>query len=261
MEAVSITEWKDRYEVSSKGREPKDADELRVGPLLYIRLKVYGHKQGTGFRKMKAAAGDRAMEVFGIFCKFLEIAGDQGREDRGSLLNERDEPATPEDLAFILDTPREQISHAMRILGKIGWIQHNLTEEEEEEEEEETTQHKQPEIPGNSRQQRDADKLNALFDKDFPDLNTPEFRQTWNAWEKHRKEKRSDLTPSTIGRQLKKLAKVGPEIAAKMIEQSIEQGWTGLYDLKPSGTGRSSGKKPAPRTANHEYPMGERINA
>lgn len=119
-----IAEWIRRYEVSIKGREPKDGEELRAGPLAYIRLKVYGHKQGTGFRRMQFMAGERTMEVFGIFCKFLEISGNQLRENRGKLLNEKDEPATIEDLAFILNVPIEQITHAIMILSSpsIGWI-------------------------------------------------------------------------------------------------------------------------------------------
>jgi hypothetical protein len=118
-----INEWRERYEVSIKGREPKDGEELRAGPLSYIRLKVFGHRQGTGMRRLAQICGkDRVMEVFGIFCKFLEISGNQERDLRGNLLNERDEPATIEDLAFILDIPQGQIEFALCALSDAGWI-------------------------------------------------------------------------------------------------------------------------------------------
>lgn len=91
--AIEIAEWLERYEVSSKGREPKPDDELRAGSLQFIRLKVYGHTQSTGYRRLKSVSGDRTMEVFGYFCKFLEIAGNQKRGQRGVLLNEKNQPA------------------------------------------------------------------------------------------------------------------------------------------------------------------------
>jgi hypothetical protein len=141
-----ITDWDKRYEVSIKGREPKEGEELRAGPLQYIRLKVYGHKQGAGFRKLKRAAGQKTMEVFGIFCKLLEISGDQSRGKRGDLLNEKDQPATIQDLAFIIDVPEKQIENALKILTSknVGWLITNTTQPTNQE------SGKLPETPGES---------------------------------------------------------------------------------------------------------------
>lgn len=137
-----IVEWAERYEVSIKGREPKAGEELRAGPLAYVRLKVFGHKQGAGYRRMKSLAGDRTMEVFGVFCKLLEISGNQPRERRGGLFNEKDAPATIEDLAFILDIPTNQAENSVSVLLQANWLadsdspshtppnttQHNITQ-------------------------------------------------------------------------------------------------------------------------------------
>ena len=49
---------------------------------------------------------------------------------------------------------------------------------------------------------------------------------------KHRKEKRNPLTPTAIKRQVAKLEKETPETAIKMLNQSIENGWAGVFDLK-----------------------------
>lgn len=124
---IEIVEWLERYEVSSKGREAKPGDELKSSPLQFVRLKVYGHTQSTGFRRLKSVAGKRTVEVFGFFCKFLEIAGNQKSEQRGILLNEKNKPATIEDLAFILDVPVKQVENAVRVLSdeKVGWITYN----------------------------------------------------------------------------------------------------------------------------------------
>lgn len=136
----NITEWHQRYEVSISGSEAKSGDKLRVGPLRYIRLKVHGYQQGTGMRKLRRLAGNRTMEVFGIFCKFLELSGDLCKSDRGQLLNEDGNSATAKDLAFILDVPEEQIEHAILMLldKDVHWLtetkqnttQHNSTHTE-----------------------------------------------------------------------------------------------------------------------------------
>lgn len=58
------------------------------------------------------------------------------------------------------------------------------------------------------------------------------FAKVWNEWEQHRKEKRAPLTPSVKKKQLKFLARWPPEEAIAIIEQSLLQGWTGLFELK-----------------------------
>lgn len=65
---------------------------------------------------------------------------------------------------------------------------------------------------------------------EYPSLDTDEFRKTWAEWVQYRKEIRHALKPSTVTRQLAKLDIAGPAKAKAMIEQSIENGWTGLFD-------------------------------
>lgn len=119
-----ITDWQ-RYEVNSKGQAATGTEDLRVGPLRFIRLKVHGHSQGNGYRKLIALAKGKAMEVFGIFCKFLEISGDSAELQRGILRRERDgEPATIADLSFLLSVPESQIKYALKILtdNNLRWL-------------------------------------------------------------------------------------------------------------------------------------------
>ncbi len=64
----------------------------------------------------------------------------------------------------------------------------------------------------------------------FPEaLDTQEFRSAWRRWTQHRIEIRHKLTPTTISRQLASLAKIGSVEAVARIDQSIEQGWQGLF--------------------------------
>ena len=63
-----------------------------------------------------------------------------------------------------------------------------------------------------------------------PVLDAPEFRAAWADWEKHRREIKKKLTPTSVERQLKKLAAIGVERAVRCIEHTIEKGWTGLRE-------------------------------
>jgi len=73
---------------------------------------------------------------------------------------------------------------------------------------------------------------------DFPkELNTPEFQKTWNQWKQHLVEKKKKLTPSTSKMQLKKLAKLPVGTAIAMLEQSIQNGWQGIFTLKEENNG------------------------
>jgi len=119
-----ITEWLERYEVSKKGAPAVDGDDLRVGPLSYIRSAVHGRQMSLGFRKLQKFSGkSNVYRNFGIFQKFLEIAGDIKIPLRdGTLYNEQDKPATIEDLCFMLDLPKQTLMSAIQALIKSGWM-------------------------------------------------------------------------------------------------------------------------------------------
>ena len=72
------------------------------------------------------------------------------------------------------------------------------------------------------------------------ELDTPDFRKAWSEWTEYRRESKKKLTKSTITRQLGSLAKLGEEAAIASIDQSISNGWTGLFEPK-GGAARPSG--------------------
>jgi len=113
---IEITEWTERYEVNASGRPALANDKLRTGPLDYIRLKVHGYSQGLGYRKLVAIAGGRAMAVFGLFCKLLEMAADSERNGRGTVR------LSPKELSFALSVPEKQIKYGIAVLSELGWI-------------------------------------------------------------------------------------------------------------------------------------------
>src|SRR5690606_3267328 len=61
----------------------------------------------------------------------------------------------------------------------------------------------------------------------------------WLEWEQFRKEKKQKLVASTVKRQIQFLGGRGdPEIIA-ILNQSITNGWTGLFELKPKHNGNN----------------------
>ena len=83
-------------------------------------------------------------------------------------------------------------------------------------------------------------------------LDGPDFFGAWLQWLEHRKELRKPLTQGSIDAQLKKLNKEGAAIAIECIEQSIEQGWQGLFpdSLGSQKKGQSHAKH---QSNNREY--------
>jgi flagellar biosynthesis GTPase FlhF len=83
----------------------------------------------------------------------------------------------------------------------------------------------------NERMKEEEKEKKLNKEKKIPDnLNTPEFLAAWANWVKHRQEIRHTLTPTTIETQLKRLSRWGVTRAIEAINQSIEQGYQGLFE-------------------------------
>jgi hypothetical protein len=119
MAKYRIVEWDKRYEVDDHGGIWTPGDAKRAGPLTYIRHKVHGKSQGTGWRRLIQVAGKRrAPAVFGIFAKLLEVAGDTPLQYRGIIQDDTECP-----LSFILGLDKRDIEFAISVLLTIGWIE------------------------------------------------------------------------------------------------------------------------------------------
>ena len=115
---IHITEWDMRYEVDEKGGPLTVGKLRRKMPLVFIRLKVHGKEQGIGWRKLLTRAGPNTLQVFGCFCKLLELAGCKERDRRGYVDDNEDGG-----LAFILSVPDAQVTFCLEVLREIGWIE------------------------------------------------------------------------------------------------------------------------------------------
>ena len=62
------------------------------------------------------------------------------------------------------------------------------------------------------------------------ELDTEPFRAAWSDWLTHRKQIKKPVTELAATKQLKALAKRGTHDAIRAIEQSIANGWQGIFD-------------------------------
>ena len=77
-----------------------------------------------------------------------------------------------------------------------------------------------------------------VFPADFP--HGSNFRQAWGAWVQHRKEIRAKLTASTIEKQLELLSGFTEAQAIEIINNSIQNGWRGVFPEKLKTNGKSN---------------------
>lgn len=76
-----------------------------------------------------------------------------------------------------------------------------------------------------------------------------EFKKTWNEWVEYRKQKKQKLTLLGAKKQIKLLSDFHEEAAIKMLNQSMFNGWTGIFPLKDQNNGHSKKEHPAEAAA------------
>ena len=125
MVRIGITEWDERYEVSSDGRPLGKTGQRRRASLEYIRLPVKADKWGPGWRKMMRLSREAGLDpatTFGVFCKLLEFAGAGLAGSRGFARNEAGTSANPREFAELAGFDPDVAEAAILILSEIGWI-------------------------------------------------------------------------------------------------------------------------------------------
>jgi len=70
-------------------------------------------------------------------------------------------------------------------------------------------------------------------------FESDQFAFAWNEWVEYRKEKKQKLTQKTKEMQLRTLGARPESEAIGMIGQSIQNGWTGLFEFKNKQNGKS----------------------
>ncbi len=83
------------------------------------------------------------------------------------------------------------------------------------------------------------------------EIDTPTFRKAWTDWREYRRVLRKPLKEMTANKQLKFLADQGERSAVMAINESIRNGWQGLFEPKtPAVNGHTPAKNAfgGPRT-------------
>jgi hypothetical protein len=79
--------------------------------------------------------------------------------------------------------------------------------------------------------EEEKEKKRSEFELPF---ESEQFHIAWKKWETHRAEKKKKLTKSTATMQLNAMKEIGEVRAIAMINYSIKNGWTGLFEDKTS---------------------------
>lgn len=111
-----------------------------------------------------------------------------------------------------------------------------------------TTEEQHPPTPQGGKERKrkafDPSEFDALIPIDF---RVPAFLAAWHAWMEERHRKRNDISERGAELQLRKLAQGArtPAAAVEWINESIQNGWTGIFQPRSSVPARG----PAPRDA------------
>lgn len=102
--------------------------------------------------------------------------------------------------------------------------------------------------PKSKRDRKPAQDMPAIPES----LDTPAFRQCWKDFIDHRKSIRKPLSPKAAELNLKKCLDMGHDAALVAIEQTIANGWTGIFEPKNTTPGVNGAKpKRDPRVPAH----------
>lgn len=108
-----ITEYDKRYMPRDKSRHPlAHAD--------YVKLPI--KPRGDGLQTL--LKHKRGLEVFAVWCLLLEKTTLGKPENRGKLLNHKEEAATPAEIAMGISIERQVklVSYALSVLIEMGWV-------------------------------------------------------------------------------------------------------------------------------------------
>jgi hypothetical protein len=192
---------------------PNCVDDMNLSPYAY---RLYGH--------IKRVAGEHGncWQSGDTLCKICNMSTGQISKAKKELLERRL-------IKIEVKHTDRNIYHDISIIDI--WNQNSLSPSEPPSPSEK--------LPSPSETIKNPIKKNQ--ESEIPDdLNVSEFVETWSNWVEYRREIKHKLTESTIKQQLKMLRRFGPDIGAAMLNQSIQNGWQGIFELKGISNNESS---------------------
>lgn len=120
----SISEWRERYEVSDKGHPARPDDNLRRGPLEYIRAPVHGKNWSQSYREFNRVLGSDAAAAYGLFCKLRELQAENPAQFRDCIRDHKGREMGAAEIAGVLGWPEKQVAKLLDALASedVGWL-------------------------------------------------------------------------------------------------------------------------------------------
>lgn len=232
-----VRDWDKNFE-NNKSRE---RDECSF-------VCVPNKQHGMGFSRVMSEP-DGAM-IYGIWGLIIGACSQQKKKRNGWLTSDGHQTGTawaPDDLALKFRRPIKEIERAIEVLisAKVGWlIEHRQTAETPANQiltkDRPTSASVVPaECPRSALERREEKEekrreKSAAFEIPLL-LQTDEFKESWQTWICHLKQKRKSLTALSASRQLNTLLDAGsPGEAIRWINNAIERNWQSIFP--PSGS-------------------------
>jgi len=126
-QAYRIVHWW-KYELLKNGKlatAKTKMSSIRIKPLIYVRFPVHGHSLTADYRRMVRRAGELAAACDGVYKALVGLAGNQVREYRGWVLDDRQRPLNPGQLAELLCLSERKVNQIFEILldREVKWIE------------------------------------------------------------------------------------------------------------------------------------------
>lgn len=127
MQAYRIVNWW-KFELLKNGKlatAKTKMQSLRIKPLVYVRFPVHGHTLTADYRRMvKRAGNEMAAACDGVYKMLVGLAGNQVREYRSWILDDRQQPLDPRQVAELLCLSEEKTSQIFEILtdNVVRWV-------------------------------------------------------------------------------------------------------------------------------------------
>lgn len=235
-----IKDWNVHFETS----ETRKYSKLRWWP------KPNKH-DGLGFRKM--ASQKDACDLYAAWNLMADIASKTTPPNRRGYLERDGKPLSPQDMAMSTGFPERAFARALSFFASsdIQWL---CVESAVVPGDSPATPGDSPAVPGDSPVERKKERTErtgvggvGLFSQDvdafelFPALDNPEFKEAWERWHQHLKQKRKPATIHARDLQLAKLSKMGCQKAIETINHCIEHNWQGIYEA-PTQQPKKAGK-------------------
>lgn len=201
-----IRDWDKHYE----NCETKRFKHLRWVP-------ISNQHDGKYWRKLWTL--DRAPDIFAAFILMVELASKMPA--RGTLADEDGELSTG-DMALKTGAPEDIFVYAIPILCDLKWLEPAA----------DLRQTCRPNrIEQNRIEQNNKGTAGGRVKEDLPAIPS-HLAEVWDGFVEMRKAKKKPLTNRAVALILKTLASHSPDVQVKMVEQSIKNAWTDVYELK-----------------------------